>query len=209
MSDHEQYFNTRFAEDARRVQMWSHLSRYLSAYVPPGAAVLELGAGYCYFINAVKARRRVAVDLSETVARAAAPGVEAIVGGETILVGRLKICPETMRLRELQHIANDMQVGLGEHGDRRGRDAQRSRLLQHLHHARIRTRLPADKIVNRLRAIERDDEHVEHTLKLRQAPLEKPRIRVERREEPSGFRMRDDRHRVATQQRLTSTEARS
>jgi SAM-dependent methyltransferase len=80
MSDHEQYFNTRFAEDARRVQMWSHLSRYLSAYVPPNAAVLELGAGYCYFINAVTARRRVAVDLSETVARAAAPGVEAIVG---------------------------------------------------------------------------------------------------------------------------------
>jgi SAM-dependent methyltransferase len=80
MSDHEQYFNTRFAEDARRVQMWAHLTKYVSAYVPPDAAVLELGAGYCYFINAVAARRRVAVDLSETVRRAAAPGVEAVVG---------------------------------------------------------------------------------------------------------------------------------
>ncbi len=80
MSDHEEYFNTRFAEDARRAEMWAHLNKYLSAYVPANAAVLELGAGYCYFINAVQARRRVAVDLSETVARAAAPGVEAIVG---------------------------------------------------------------------------------------------------------------------------------
>jgi SAM-dependent methyltransferase len=80
MSDQEQYFNTRFAEDERRARMWSHLVNYLARYVPPDGVVLELGAGYCYFINGVKARRRVAVDLSETVRRAAAPGVEAIVG---------------------------------------------------------------------------------------------------------------------------------
>jgi SAM-dependent methyltransferase len=80
MAQHEQYFATRFAEDARRASMWAHLVRYLSEYVPRDGAVLELGAGYCYFINAVTARRRVAVDLSETVARAAAPGVEAMVG---------------------------------------------------------------------------------------------------------------------------------
>ena len=80
MSQHQQYFATRFAEDARRARMWTHLVRYLSEYVPGDGAVLELGAGYCYFINAVTARRRVAVDLSETLGRAAAPGVEAIVG---------------------------------------------------------------------------------------------------------------------------------
>ncbi|MCC7032333.1 MAG: class I SAM-dependent methyltransferase [Acidobacteria bacterium] len=80
MSDHEQYFTTRFAEDARRARMWRHLGKYLARFVPPEGAVLELGAGYCYFINGVQARRRVAVDLSETVRRAAAPGVEAIVG---------------------------------------------------------------------------------------------------------------------------------
>jgi SAM-dependent methyltransferase len=80
MSQHEQYFATRFAEDARRARMWAHLVRYMSGYVPHDGAVLELGAGYCYFINGVSARRRVAVDLSETVGRTAAPGVEAIVG---------------------------------------------------------------------------------------------------------------------------------
>jgi len=80
MSQHEQYFATRFAEDARRARMWTHLVRYLSDYVPHDGDVLELGAGYCYFINGVTARRRVAIDLSETVSRAAAPGVEAMVG---------------------------------------------------------------------------------------------------------------------------------
>ncbi|MBP7776986.1 MAG: class I SAM-dependent methyltransferase [Acidobacteria bacterium] len=80
MSEHERYFATRFAEDPRRGQMWAHLNRYLAAYVPANAAVLELGAGYCYFINGVAARRRVAVDLSDTVRQAAASGVETVVG---------------------------------------------------------------------------------------------------------------------------------
>ena len=89
MSQHEQYFRTRFAENARRAKMWSHLVRYLSDYVPREGAVLELGAGYCYFINGVTARRRVAVDLSETVGRAAAPGVEAIVGDALAALPRM------------------------------------------------------------------------------------------------------------------------
>jgi SAM-dependent methyltransferase len=78
MSRHERYFDTRFAEDNRRARLWSYLTAYLSRHVPPAADVLELGAGYCYFINAVRARRRVAVDVSDIVVRAAAPGVEAV-----------------------------------------------------------------------------------------------------------------------------------
>lgn len=89
MSDHEQYFATRFAEDARRARMWQHLTAHLQQYVPPDAAVLELGAGYCYFINHVAAARRVAVDLSDTVRRAAAPGVEALVGDALEVLGTL------------------------------------------------------------------------------------------------------------------------
>jgi SAM-dependent methyltransferase len=80
MSEQDRYFATRFAEDPRRGQMWAHLNRYLATYVPANGAVLELGAGYCYFINGMTARRRVAVDLSDTVRHAAAAGVEAIVG---------------------------------------------------------------------------------------------------------------------------------
>lgn len=75
----DRYFATRFTPDPRREAVWHHLTRYLQRYIPPGAAVLELGAGYCHFINAVEARRRVAVDLSDEVRARAAPGVEAVV----------------------------------------------------------------------------------------------------------------------------------
>jgi SAM-dependent methyltransferase len=72
------YFQTRFAPDPRREKLWGHLARYLQQFIPANATVLELGAGYCYFINSVSAARRVAVDLSDTLAERTAAGVEAV-----------------------------------------------------------------------------------------------------------------------------------
>ena len=72
----EGYFRSRFPPDPRRDRLWDHLARFLSAYVPPRARVVELGAGYCHFINRVPAARRVAVDLSADLGNWAAPGVE-------------------------------------------------------------------------------------------------------------------------------------
>ncbi len=73
------YFRSRLAPDPRRDRLWDHLARHLAAYVPARARVVELGAGYCHFINRVPAARRVAVDLSADLPRWAAPGVEACV----------------------------------------------------------------------------------------------------------------------------------
>ena len=75
----EGYFSTRFTEDPRRQGLWRHLARYFSRYISPDHHVLELGAGYCYFSNAIDARRRVALDLGEQVVKHAAPGVEPVV----------------------------------------------------------------------------------------------------------------------------------
>jgi SAM-dependent methyltransferase len=72
------YYATRFRPDPRRERLWRHLTRYLARYVPPAATVLELGAGYCYFINQIHGARRIAVDLGSHVTAAAAPGVEAV-----------------------------------------------------------------------------------------------------------------------------------
>jgi len=72
------YFATRFPPDPRRARLWRHVARYLARHVPPDAAVLELGAGYCEFINHVQARRRVALDAGSQVVGCAAPGVEAV-----------------------------------------------------------------------------------------------------------------------------------
>ena len=78
MASNPDYFQTRFAPDARREKLWGYLARYLQQFIPADAAVLELGAGYCYFVNAVSATRRVAVDLSDTLALRAAAGVEPV-----------------------------------------------------------------------------------------------------------------------------------
>lgn len=74
------YFATRLEHDVRREKLWTHLTRYLSRYVARDAAVLELGAGYCYFINSVAGVRKVAVDISPEMLRWKAPEVEGYVG---------------------------------------------------------------------------------------------------------------------------------
>jgi SAM-dependent methyltransferase len=40
--------------------------------------VLDIGAGYCEFVNHIEAHRRIAVDLNPDTVRAAAPGVEVL-----------------------------------------------------------------------------------------------------------------------------------
>jgi SAM-dependent methyltransferase len=59
----ERYFATRFRPDPRRRALWAALYRYhFSRFIRSGDTVLDLGCGYGDFINAVAARRRVAVD---------------------------------------------------------------------------------------------------------------------------------------------------
>ena len=72
-TSNDDYYATRFRPDPRRARLWAHLTRYLSRYVPPGGTVLELGAGYCYFINA------------DPTARAASPSISAITSRPTPL----------------------------------------------------------------------------------------------------------------------------
>src|SRR5205823_5868666 len=48
------YFSTRFAPDTRRDAVWRHVARHLAAHWQPGASILDVGAGYCSFINAVE-----------------------------------------------------------------------------------------------------------------------------------------------------------
>ncbi len=74
-----QLYGNRFAgrERARKVQIWSALwARVFSRWVRPHDTILDLGAGYCEFINAAVAARRIAVDLNPDAVRLAAPGVE-------------------------------------------------------------------------------------------------------------------------------------
>ena len=69
------YRSSRFNFDPRRKTIWSAVAAYLQRYIPEDGAVLDLGSGYCDFINAVHARRRWALDLYLNPAEFAAEGV--------------------------------------------------------------------------------------------------------------------------------------
>jgi SAM-dependent methyltransferase len=74
------YFTSRYASDPARDTVWRAICRYLQPYVPVTGAVLDLGAGYCSFVNHVQARERHALDVSPELARHAGPGVIVHVG---------------------------------------------------------------------------------------------------------------------------------
>jgi hypothetical protein len=80
------YHQTRFGYDARRETLWRSLYNfYLKRWIGEDDCVLELGAGYGHFINNVKARRRIALDMWSEMPAYAQPGIETHVGSVTDL----------------------------------------------------------------------------------------------------------------------------
>lgn len=79
--DLRQLYAERFAGDREyRAALWRELcAGFFDRYVEPEDTVLDLAAGGCEFINAVRARTRIAVDLNPAVKEAAAEGVTALV----------------------------------------------------------------------------------------------------------------------------------
>ena len=73
------YHDVHLTEDPARRIVWEVLADYLSPWVPADAHVLEIGAAYCYWINRVRAARKVAVDIWPELPRFAAPGVDATI----------------------------------------------------------------------------------------------------------------------------------
>jgi SAM-dependent methyltransferase len=81
-----EYFQTRFSKDPRREVLWQTLcEHYFNKLIGRGDHVLELGAGYGYFINNVRCARRSAIDLWEGLEQMAAPGVATRIGAVTDL----------------------------------------------------------------------------------------------------------------------------
>lgn len=73
----DRLYAVRFHDAEPKARLWRVLcDEFFSRYVPEGACVLDLGAGYCDFVNNIHAARRIALDLNPDTARFAAPGVE-------------------------------------------------------------------------------------------------------------------------------------
>jgi len=74
-----------FLKGRRRV--WREIVRFVQKDVPSARTVVELGAGYCDFINQFPAVRKIAFDLNPEMATFAAPEVELRTGEATTLPG--------------------------------------------------------------------------------------------------------------------------
>ncbi|WP_354529869.1 class I SAM-dependent methyltransferase [Nakamurella sp. UYEF19] len=79
------YFTTRFTRNDGRGQVWRHICDFLQTWIAGDADVLELGAGWCDFSNAVHAGSVTAMDIDPVVQEAAGPAVAAVVGDCTDL----------------------------------------------------------------------------------------------------------------------------
>ncbi|MCU1422413.1 MAG: Methyltransferase type 11 [Microbacteriaceae bacterium] len=75
------YFDSRLKFDKKRLVLWSALWDFsLSGIMAGRESIVELGAGWCDFINMATAKRRIAVDIWPGIVDAAGPGVEPHVG---------------------------------------------------------------------------------------------------------------------------------
>jgi SAM-dependent methyltransferase len=79
-ADVEAIYKRRFTPDlAARQQMWQVLcSGFFQRYIPTNAVVLEVGAGYCEFINSIRAGAKIAVDLNPDTQHYANPDVHVV-----------------------------------------------------------------------------------------------------------------------------------
>ena len=62
-----------------RIRVWRVLcTHWFQRYIPAGATVLDIGAGYGEFINHIEAPRRYALDMNADLRKYAGPGVEVL-----------------------------------------------------------------------------------------------------------------------------------
>lgn len=96
------------AEEATRETIWKILcADFLQQYVSPADMVVDLGAGDGHFSRNIKARRRVAVDLSEHVLPLARYGVETVIAPGTRFADRLDEKADVVFMSNfLEHLPN-------------------------------------------------------------------------------------------------------
>jgi ubiquinone/menaquinone biosynthesis C-methylase UbiE len=88
MSEVDAYFDSRLAYDKKRVVLWNTLCKhFFQKLLPSNASVLELGAGWCDFINTIEADQKTAVDIWDGIKKHAKSDVRTIIGSATDLDG--------------------------------------------------------------------------------------------------------------------------
>ena len=74
------------AELAAQRAIWRPICTFLQPYVNPGGTTLDIGAGYCHFINQIQSAAKIAVDINEhTMREHAAPNVRQLVVSSALI----------------------------------------------------------------------------------------------------------------------------
>jgi len=60
----DKYYESRFTFNSSRSIVWKEIIRFLKKYIPENGVVVDLGAGYCDFINNINASKKYAIDIS-------------------------------------------------------------------------------------------------------------------------------------------------
>jgi SAM-dependent methyltransferase len=72
----EGYFKAYFKFDPSRIKIWREIAKYLNKnFIKPDSRILDLGAGYCDFINNIKAKEKYALDIFSGIDKFAAKDV--------------------------------------------------------------------------------------------------------------------------------------
>ena len=74
----DNYYKSDYTPDTSRPIVWKEIVNFLSMFIPKEAVVVDLGAGYCDFINNVTAKIKYAVDVSPELQNFAKPDVKKI-----------------------------------------------------------------------------------------------------------------------------------
>ncbi len=89
-TQNKDYFNVIMPFDERRKVVWEEITKFIQRFVSENDVVLDLGAGYCYFINNIVCGEKYALDLRQVVSRLANGDVKTFVGNclelDTIVV---------------------------------------------------------------------------------------------------------------------------
>lgn len=72
------YYKSRYVWDNDRAIVWREIVAYLSKFLPKKGTILDIGAGYCDFINNVDVEKRIALDYSTDLKNYVGSGVKAI-----------------------------------------------------------------------------------------------------------------------------------
>src|SRR5579859_4417039 len=85
-----QIYRRRFSSEELKAQqaLWKPICGFLQHYVAVDGTTLDLGAGFCHFINNIQSRRKIALDVNgENLDGYAHPEVEKLIAEGTSLAG--------------------------------------------------------------------------------------------------------------------------